>query len=189
MSKNIFQTILHHIPDKTRIFLLAFWVWTWILFKLTQYANFILGLIIIHLPKYLMPNIKSKTPIKIIKAMDGNGKEITDKLNMFINFKWDKNMFDTNGGVDLDIFFKYIGSSVIWVAYILDYEINNNMCTKFINFVSKVDTDKNDYTIDHFKTYIKIAVIDIGSKIINKLQKDKKTIDSEEILFGEVNFY
>ena len=121
--------------------------------------------------------------------MDGNGKEITDKLNMFINFKWDKNMFDTNGGVDLDIFFKYIGSSVIWVAYILDYEINNNMCTKFINFVSKVDTDKNDYTIDHFKTYIKIAVIDIGSKIINKLQKDKKTIDSEEILFGEVNFY
>lgn len=171
------------MPSKIKIFLFAFWMWTWILFKLTIIANYTLGIIITHLPKYLMPDIKTKTPINIIKAVDQNGIEITNKLQLFINFKWNKNMFDKNGGIDLDIFFTYIGSTVVWVAYVLDYDINNT-CAQFIKLINHDNTK----TLDTFTEYIKIAVIDTSTKIIHKL-KQNNTVEHEDILFGEVNFY
>jgi hypothetical protein len=177
-------------PDKTRIFLFAFWIWTWILFKLTLMANFFLGLVIIHLPNYLMPTIKSKTPVKIIRAIDNNGDEITDKLNLFMNFKWDKNMFDDNGGIDLDIFFNYIGSSAVWIAYIFDYEIDNEMCEKFVNFIDLTNLDTTERKpIDYFKKCIRIAVINTGEKIMYKLRQNNDNIQQEDVIFGEIDFY
>lgn len=181
---NKFKTYLVYMPDKTKIFLFAFWVWTWILFKLTLVANYVLGAIIKHLPQYLMPGIKTKIPVTIIKAVDCNGTEVTDKLQMFMNFKWDKTMFDKHGGVDLDIFFKYIGSSVVWIAYILDYDINTPTCMHFMTLLDNTDTP-----LDDFKKYIKIVVIDAGKKIMHKLNTNTTTIETEDISFGEVNFY
>jgi hypothetical protein len=166
------------IPTKTQTFLFAMWVWAWILFKLTLLANFMLKLVITHLPNYILP-ATDKTPVKIIKAIDGNGDDITNKLKLFMNLKWDETMFDDHGGIDLDTFFGYIDSAVVWVAYIFDYDIDDIASLEFINGVKPVD---------YFKKCIRFIIVDSGKKIMRKFNKDTTDFVEEDIMFGEVDF-
>lgn len=126
------------IPGKLQIVLFFLYVWTFVLFYMSKVANIILGALIRYLPNILMPSVSHSAPIKIIKATDGNGVEITKRLEMFMKFKWDESMCD-NGGIDLDIFFKYIGSTVIWVAYMFDYEITQNTATQFLTLIDDIE--------------------------------------------------
>ena len=173
------------IPVKTKIFLAAFWMWTWILFQISNMFNKMLKFVLYWIPNNFTPTfetITSKPNIKLIEARDGFGKVITNKLKLFMNLKWDKTMCDDKGGVDLDIFCKHIGSSIVWVVYLLDYEIN----PIYDEFVTSIQ--ENNFNMNKVHKFIKTAIIDISNKVIKKF--DTYTNQTEEsILFGEVNFH
>ena len=148
LTQSSIQKLSKCIPSRLQMFLFGFYIWTWILFQLTKVANIMLGLIIMYLPYYLIPNVTPKTPVKIIKAIDDQGNEITKQLKLFMNFKWDKTMCD-EGGIDLDIFAKYIKSSVIWIAYILEYEVGGELYNGFTYAVELLDAiPVNDFLSD-----------------------------------------
>lgn len=170
------------IPDRTRIFLGALWIWSWILLQLTIFANFILRLIIQWLPNYLMPNIAPNSPVKVIDAADANGNNIKDKLNLFLNLKWDEEMFENKGGVDLDKFLEYLGTSIIWIAYLMEYDKEPSYAD-----VLNIIKDKGHPTYDELSELVRIAIVDTKDKLIDKFGKQIK--QNEEIVFGEVNFH
>lgn len=194
-----YDVITRQFPSKIRIFLFAFYIWTWILFQLTRVTNMSLGLIIAYLPTMLMPSVSHKAPIKIIRATDDKGNEMTKQLEMFMKFKWDKSMCDDHGGIDLDVFVKYIGSSIVWIAYIMDYDIDDNTCNRFLSMVedlNSLDDDKSDATIrnnkltvNHFKKCVRLIVINTGKKIVHKLNGGTAELVPEDILFGEIDFF
>jgi hypothetical protein len=177
------------ISAKTKIFLAAFWSWTWILFQLSNLSNKILKFVIYWLPNNVTPTFENlvvnKKPIKLLEARDGFGKIITNKLKLFMNLKWDKTMCDDKGGVDLDMFCKYIGSSVIWVIYLMEYEVN----PIYHKFITDVQTDQ--FNMNAMHKFIKTAVIDISNKIIKKfdsINDNNTNCSTDSILFGEINF-
>jgi hypothetical protein len=133
-------------------------------------------------PDRFTPTLKPNAPVKVIKATDSKGNIITNKLKLFMNLRWDKEMCDDQGGVDLDNFAKYIGSSVLWVAYLLEYELGNEYET-FIN-----STKDNDYSSDSLRLLLRSIIIDVGNKLVYKLHDDDD-VHPRNILFGEVNFH
>jgi hypothetical protein len=110
--------LIKYLPDKTKIFLAAFWIWTWILFWISRLTNYILYLLLTWIPNGLTPKLTQKTPVYILEAKDGEGNLITNKLNLLLNLKWDKEMCDGRGGIDLDKFADYLGTSIIWMKNI-----------------------------------------------------------------------
>lgn len=216
--KAIITLLWNKVPSKIDIVLLFIDIWSWIAMRWVQLLNFILRSIILCTPTSVLPNFTPKIPVKIIKAMDDNGNEITKQLKIFMKFKWDNEMCDDRGGVDLDTFTKYIGSTVVWVAYILDYDIDDDLCEKFMNIVniitdkdqdpsslddSNQDTSSNKTNLDtdidlnmlntdslhYFKKCIRIIVINTSKKIAYKLKKNTTALDEEDILFGELDFF
>jgi len=190
----------------------ALYVWTWILFQLSRIGNFLLKIAIKTLPNIMLPDMTPKIPIKIIKAIDESGFDITKKLKMFMNFKWDKTHCDDEGGVDLDTFSEYIGSSIIMVAYIFDYDFNDEICDKFLEIIKSDDRHRSvkqesgtefesesdsptevDYPIrdpvGYFKKCIRLVAINTSKKILYKIKKDTLSLNTEDILFGEVDFH
>ncbi len=169
------------LPDRTRIFLAAFWTWTWILFWLSRIANYMLYLVLKYIPNVITPRLGQKTPIYILKAMDTDGNSIINKLILFLNLKWDKDMCDSHGGVDLDSFANCIGTSVIMIAYLLEYDLDESS--------KKLLTESFDE--HNFKKIIKLMTIDFSKKIMHKFfySEDKKIEQIEDILFGEINFF
>lgn len=170
------------IPDRTRMFLGALWVWSWVLLQMTIFANFMLRLVIQWLPNYLMPHINPTSPVKVIEAADEKGNRITDKLNLFLNLKWDAEMFENKGGADLDKFLEYLGTSIIWIAYLMEYDKNPSYAD-----VLNTIKDNGRISTDDLAKLARIAVIDTKDKIISKINKDEHS--DEDILFGEVNFH
>jgi hypothetical protein len=188
------------IPDRTRIFLAALYIWTWILFKLSLIVNVLLGLFLSCFPNDLIPNIKSKTPVKIIEANDDDGNIITNKLKLYMNMYWDKTMCDDKGGVNLDRFASYLNTTMIWVNYLLDCEKEKE---EENNNISGVSSDSDEYGY-YNKLYNRkkkvyestpkqkhsmpmIAIINIGKKVIRKISNAIET--DEDINFGEINFH
>lgn len=195
------ECIYAYTPTKMQIVLIGVYLYTTILLRLSQVFNIMLGLMIKHMPDVLFPSTNS--PIKIINAIDERGVNIAKKLEAFIYYKWDKTMCDDQGGIDLDKFSEWIGSSVIWVAYIMDYDIKPADCENFLQFIktagssstnspkstdSNTDGDIKLHSIDHFKKIIRVIVINTSKKIVYKINKATETLEAEDMLFGEVDF-
>lgn len=201
LCDNIIASFTQLFPSRMEMFLYAFYVWSCILFYITKFANFMLGMIITFLPTLLMPNVSTKSPVRILRAVDEKGTDITKRLNMFMKFKWDNDMCDDKGGVDLDKFSDYIGSSIIWIAYILEYEINDSTYNNFMMLINDIEKNADNtsdltttcenynYPLEYFKKCIKFVVINTSKKVIYKLKKNTKDLEPESILFGEVDFF
>lgn len=205
ISKETIQNINSYIPDRVRIFMFALYIWTYVLYYLTKFANFLLMLVISYLPNIFMPDVKPKAPVRVLKAVDETGFDITKKLNMFMKFKWDTDLCDDRGGIDLDVFSNYISSSIIWVSYILEYDINGNISNSFMDYIQwlekndKIDPSDEktnngsektvDTDVDFFKRCIRQILINTSKKVVYKIKKHTEVIESEDILFGEIDFY
>lgn len=193
MRLNVARTygakIINCIPYKIQIFLSALYMWTWIFVQINKLTGYILGLIMAYMPNNFIMDLDPKSPIKIIRAFDNNSNDITRRLKMFMNFRWDKEMCDDQGGVDLEPFTKYIGSSIIWIAYVFEYDININTVEQFVKLVSDCEgnSSQSEHVVDDFKKCINIIMVNTGKKIIHKLKNSK--LSKEDILFGEVDFH
>lgn len=173
---------------RVRIFLAAFYVWAWILFQFNKFIGLIFERILKYTPNKLLPNVVPKIPIKILQAFDiTNNTDITKKLNIFTNFKWDKEAADDKGGINIEPFAKYIESSIIWVAYALELDISENACNQFISMLETVEQKHLDFGDIHIKNNISYILIDISKKLIYKFAKNKLVKD--DILFGEIDFH
>ncbi len=172
------MNIVEYIPDRTKIFLAVFWLWTWILLQFNKACAMLLQLILEWVPDNFVPAITNKSTVHAVNAVDGQGNNITNKLKLFLNLNWDKEMFDGEGGVDIDNFAKHVGSSLIWIAYILEYELSPAY-NDFIN-ASK----ESDFGAKDFNKLLKAVLIDVSTKLVHNLS----TQQSSPIMFGEVNF-
>jgi hypothetical protein len=177
--------LLQYMPDRTKLFLAAFWLWTWILLQFNKLCAIFLQCVLVWVPDSYTPTLSQKTPIRVIKALDKDGNTITNKLKLFLNLKWDKEMCDDKGGVDIDTFMRYIGSSLIWAAYILEYELS----PIYNDFIQSVSGD--DFSSKDINKLLKAIVIDVGNKLVYKLGNEQsETLEtSEPLMFGEVNFH
>lgn len=181
--------IVNNIPYKLKIFLFALYCWTLVFFYISKIFNFILGSAVTYFPDYLFLNISNKPPVKILHASNKNGDILTNKLQTFLNIKWDKTLCDDRGGLDLDKFSKYVNSSVIFVAYILDIDINAiaNKANNFLNNTLEFTKEENSDNLSFLTKNIRIIVIDIGEKIISKLKNNE--LIQDDILFDEIDFH
>lgn len=176
--------LVDYIPYKLQILLTALYIWTWIFFKINKLTGFILGSIITYMPTYFLLDIKPKLPIRILKASDDKSNDITKRLNLFMKYKWDVTSCDDQGCVDLDSFADYIGTSIIYIMYVFDYDLDLSKLDKFLE-LAEDSNDINNTSV--FKKYINIAIIDFSKKIIHKIKEGK--LESEDILFGEINLH
>ncbi len=170
---------MQYLPDKTKIFLAALWLWTWVLLQFNRLCGMILKCILISMPDNYVPVPRVSVPVKVIKARDASGNIITNKMQLFLNMKWDQDLFDGKGGIDIDQFAKYVGTSFIWVAYILEYELG----TSYNKFISLMKVGHINSKI--FEELIRGVAIDVKNKLLYKLSN----LEPESILFGEVNFH
>ena len=175
------MNIKRFVPDKVKIFLFGMWLCAYMLFQFSRFINFTLGMIISYSPNYILPSI-NKTPVRILKALDMNGNEVTNKLKLFMNYKWDNSMFGDHGGIDLDPFFNYIGSACVWVAYIFEYDIDDIANLEFMENINE------GASVALLKKCIRFILIDANKKIMKKVNKETQDITREDILFGEVDF-
>jgi hypothetical protein len=121
----------------------------------------------------------NKKPITLLEARDEFGNYITNKLDLYMNSKW--NQQDNN--IDLDNFAYQIGSSIIWIAYLLE-------CDK-THFYKELEDSLKNNTFDNLKiqSIIKVAFIDFSEKFIYKFKNncvDEYEINKGNILFGEI---
>ena len=181
-------TLIENIPYKIQIFLFGLYVWTWIFFQINKFIGFILASIIKYMPDHLI-SVTPIIPVKILKAFDGKNNDITNRLRFFMNYSWDNEMCDEQGGVDLEPFCNYISSSVVWVAYYFDFQVDENVCNQFSYLVELVEEKGGVFPNDEnnpFKKNIKFILIDTCKKIIYRLKEDK--IEKQDIIFGEIGF-
>ncbi len=164
---------MNRIPHRAQIFLGAFWLWTWILLQFNKLNQFILSGILIWVPDNFIPMLRTKkVPVKLVKVIDKNGKNITNKLNLFLNLKWD------DRGVDIRDFARYVGTTVIWAAYLLEYELSP-IYDEFI-----FSTKSEDFCGKDFDKLFKAIIIDVSNKLIYRIGKETP----DNILFGQVTF-
>lgn len=172
------------LPNRMQIFMSAIYVWAYILMQLNILGNLILKLVIIGIPNMMQPNFVPNIPLRVIKAVDENGFDVTNKLITFINFKWQDNC------IDLDSFCEYIGSSIVLISYILTVDISDDVCDKFLNFVKSIESPDTQcvekINIFELKKHIKTIMVNTSKKIIYKLKND--TVEKEDIIFGEIEF-
>jgi len=195
---------------KARIVVFMLYVWTCIVYKFTRFVDFILMCIVAYVPNILVPSISSKTPVRILHATNKYGNDITKKLKLFMRFRWNpeinnedgtaNNGFDANngytGGIDLDAFINYIGSSVIFIAYVYEYDIDDIMFSELINLVYSgklSDPTKSRIItkpIEYFRRTIRFMAIVADKKMMYKFNNESypAPIKKEPIIFGEINF-
>ncbi len=163
---------------KVKILLFIFWSYTWLCFQFSKLCEFLLKNILIWVPDKYIPIFKTSTnPVNIVKACDDNGNIITSKLQLFLNAKWDKDMCDDKGGVDIDLFTKYLNIKSIWVVYSLQYDLDA-LHNTFI-----WDVKNNEITQSYVTKLIKFIIINVEKKCLFKMGK------FESIMFGEINFH
>jgi len=181
-------------PNRVKILMGALYCWAFLLLQLNMLGNLMLRLLITVIPNMVLPSIVPDTPIRIVKAFDQSGFDITKKLNIFMNFKWDAEMSNENGGIDLDAFCEYIGSSIIWICYTLEQDISIESCDKFLNFIKNIESadDSEPKKIDNifsFKKHMRTIVVNTSKKVIYKLKHNINEVSPEDIVFGEVDFF
>jgi len=189
------ETVERFTPNHVKILMAALYCWAFILLQLNILGNLMLRLMITVIPNLILPNIVPDTPIRIVKAFDQSGFDITKKLNIFMNFKWDAEMSNENGGIDLDAFCEYIGSSIIWICYTLEQDISIESCNKFLNFIKNVESTADDsetnkiHNLNGLKKHMRTIVVNTTKKLIYKLKQNSCEVSPEDIVFGEVDFF
>jgi hypothetical protein len=139
--------MLDKMPDKMQMIAIAFYMWAWILFQISSFFTFMLKMIIVHMPNYFIPSMSlKKTNINIIKAVDDNSNDITNKIKLFMNLNWDKEAVDEKGGIDLDKFTEYIKSSCIWILYFIESDFDDNIdkTAEILEKIKKIIKKKRD---------------------------------------------
>ncbi len=128
------------------------------------------------MPDGLVPSIPVKVPIKVLSAKDNNGRAITNKLNLFLSLRWDKEINDGKGGIDVNEFARQLGATIIWAAYLLEYQLGP-MYNEFIL------ATKQDFKLRDFDKLLRAVIIDVGNKLI---YRDGGAV--EQLHFGELGF-
>src|SRR6476620_7326530 len=136
LLNNIIYKKIKRSINKEYIIYSAIHIWTFIMFYFAKMYNFIIMLIITYNYNILTPDINPSLPVRIIKAIDNNGNDVTKKLKLYMKFYWDSEMLDNRGGIDLDNFTKFISSPNLCIIYILEDDIDKNIYSKFINMVN-----------------------------------------------------
>lgn len=70
-----------------------------------------------------------------------------------MNMKWDNDLGE-NGSVNLDVFLDYLGTAIIYIIYILDYE-DTDLYYKLVNLKKE-----NKLKLEEFDHIIKTMIID-----------------------------
>lgn len=169
------------IPLKTKIFLAAFWLWTWILFQFNKACAMVLGSILTHMPNEYIPRMKDRTPVRVICAHDERENDITNKMRLFLNTQWNHTVNDGRGGVYIEQFAKQIGTTIIYMAYIFDYDFD----PKYSDFIES--TQQPGRPSKAYKEAICNIIIDIGTKIVLSERWNRQT-EKSSLLFGGVSF-
>lgn len=196
--------------DRTIIFLFTLKLWTYFFRYCLKILDFFLYTLIKFLPdsgiiydgrhlvNWFNPN-KQRENVNIIDARDHNNNTITNKLKLFLNFNWDKSACDELGGINIEKFCEWVGSSMIWIAYVLEYEkikvnldnltnneihispemhrIKDNIKGMLINIDENLQTIVSKY---HYFT-------DTLDTIINEEEKNEE--EEYDIDFGDISFY
>jgi hypothetical protein len=169
-----------NIPDRTKIFLSAIVFWAYIMYYITKLINMCLYLFIEYTPdSFLIFRPKRKTDTKIpeilkAKIHDKNSDkvnvDISNKLNMLLNCKWDEDIGDSGGIRIKDLVSKYksISTSIMYISYLFEID-------KKLESISAEDIGKS----------IKYMLVNINEKILYR-DVDLKT--PEYIIFGEIPF-
>jgi hypothetical protein len=163
-----------NMPDRTKIFLSAIVFWAYILYYMTKFINMCLCVFIDYTPDSFLifrpkRNVDTKIP-EILEAKINDNTDISNKLNMLLNCKWDEDVGDSGGIRVKDIVekYKFISTSIVWISYLFEID-------KKLESMSDVDIGKS----------IKYMLVNINEKVLYR-DGDLKT--PEDILFGEIPF-
>lgn len=144
--------------------MLGFLAWTYVLFYMTQFANFCLKNIILYFPRNHIKKINyllnDKSNVNIVSVRDNIGRDLTDKLQFYMNLFWDESLGQENGGVDLDDFAEIMKLSIMYIYY----------------------TVKDENSSSEFQTLI----VDFKKKILTNYYAEGEEVD--DLIFGEVFF-
>jgi hypothetical protein len=174
---------LGKLPDRTKIFLSALWLWTYVLYYFTKIINIILRLIVTYTPdsciifnnKLIKPNEHAPIIIdaKIHDKSADNMENITNKFSILINNIWDEDIGDKGGIRIKDIVNKFTNttSPLMWVSYLFE-----------------MDKKLENMTDEEISESIKHMLVNISDKIIERDPESKESEESEEISFGEIPF-
>lgn len=176
---------MKEISTRLTIFMQVFYLWTLMVFYLSTFVNYLLGIVIRTFPDNMIPPIRGY-PVNVVKAVDESGNEITNKLNLFM--KYAINITSGEDSIfDLDMFYEYIGSSIIWIMYIMEYDD-----IPVYKDLADVCNSGNPQDISVFmqnnaNRFVSEILIDNIKKKIYRIEKNNICIE-QDILFGEVEF-
>jgi hypothetical protein len=163
-----------NMPDRTKIFLSALVFWAYIMYYITKFMNVCLCIFIDYTPDSFLifrpnRNVDKKIP-EILEAKINENKDISNKLNMLLNWKWDDDVGDSGGIRVKDIVEKYksISTSIVWISYLFEID-------KKLENMSDADIGKS----------IKYMLVNINEKVLYR-DADLKT--PEDMVFGEIPF-
>lgn len=172
------------LPGRTKIFLSALWFWTYLLYYFTKFINIMLYIVVVYTPDscviFRTKLVKNKKIPEILNAkikkkpcdnkQDDKTSDITNKLNILLNWKWDDDIGDIGGIKIKELISKYpsVSSSIIWISYL--FEIDKKLET-----MSDEEVGKS----------IKYMLINISDKV---MYRDANLKTPEDILFGEIPF-
>lgn len=165
---------VNELPDRTKIFLSALWVWIYISFYINKVIGYIFIFVLTYTPDSCIifhPKLikKQKNIPEILDAKLGE-ETITNKLKMLVKSQWDSDIPESGGVNVKNLVSKYpaLSTSVIWIAYLLEVD-------KKIQEMSDEEIGKS----------IKCMLINISDKSI---YRDSSVEIKEELLFGEIPF-
>jgi hypothetical protein len=162
------------IPDRTKIFLSAMVFWAYILYYITKVLNAFLLIFITYTPdSFLIFRPTRRTDNKIPEILDAkinNNVDISNKLNMLLNWKWDMDIGDSGGIRIKDMVEKYksISTPIVWISYLFEID-------KKLKNMNDADIGKS----------IKYMLVNINEKV---LYRDTNLKNPEDIIFGEIPF-
>lgn len=172
--KKIKDYSIKDLPDRTKIFLSALWFWVFIAYYFNKLFGCMLGFVLNYTPDSCVvfhPKLlteKKDTP-KILDARLGE-EEITNKLKMLVNAKWDSEIPELGGVNVKDLVSNYpaLSTSVIWISYLFEMD-------KKLKNMSDEEIGKS----------IRCMLINVSDKVI---YREPSLETEEDILFGEIPF-
>ena len=177
------------LPDRTKIFMSALWLWAYITFYIMKIFNYCLGFILTHTPDsfliykpYLKSHINNIRPV-ILDAKNTNKNKITtetitNKIQSIVNMKWDRDInndgdYDKKicGGLNFnDILTMYpaLSDSVVWISYLFE-----------------IDKKVSEMSDDELGKQIKNILVNFCDQT---LYRTSDLNNKENTIFGEIPF-
>ena len=151
------------------------YAWATIIGYLNSMFKVLIRYLMGNCPDTMTPVIGNREhPFKILMAgMEGN-KLITNKVRFYLKNKWEKDFCGGDGGANLHELGSMLGTSFIWISYVLSDEEILKMGEKF-----NEETDK-----------IYSIAINLKTSIIKKYKRHASDMEgifmgNEEILFHQ----